>query len=142
VQPAATQLYRLCYVLPDDAFLSSLRRQLQKRGSLSARQIAAVERNYRQRGGSAGLRRLHHTLWRLHRLAELDLAAEDAETVARFLGYAYSKRGLRDTVRPVIGAIEAKYGNQRLDATRRRAAQIIARLQDDRDAGTSSLPSR
>ncbi|MBN1936835.1 MAG: hypothetical protein JW934_19395 [Anaerolineae bacterium] len=127
---AAERLYRLVYVLPDDTFLSSLRQHLEAYGSLSEKQREAVERNFRERDGADGLRRLQHTLWRLRRLAEIELSPQDAETVARFQREAQSRRGLDEKKKPVIGAIEAQYGNQRLEATRLRAAWIVEWLQE------------
>ena len=128
-------MYRLCHFAPGDAFFQSLREQIEKRRALSSRQIEAVQRNYRERGELDGMRKRKHTVWRLQRLDDIDLEKDDQATVSRFLSFARSRTGLRESKLPVIGALEARYEAQRLETTIAHAQQIVALLQEPLPVG-------
>lgn len=126
MQHWAGLLFRLHYFRPDHRFSAAMLQLVREGRTLSPKQIAAVREIYREHGGAEGLRQRQHTLWRLMRLAELDLEPNDRETVQRFLGFARSSAGLRESKLPVIGALEEKYRKQREEATMKRAERIAA----------------
>ncbi len=124
----ARMLFRLRYFEPGHRFGAAMLELVKAGKVLSERQVAVIKRIYRERGGAEGLRRRQRAQWRLMRLGELSLAAEDRATVARFACYARDPAGLCKSKLPVLGALEEKYWQQRREATERRARQIAIML--------------
>jgi hypothetical protein len=107
------------------AFSQNLRRWVEDGKPLTQKQIASIKRDHEGRGNTEGLHSRKLIRWRLQRLAELDLKPDDRATVSQFLFYARTIEGLREKRQPVIGALEYKYQEQRLEVTRWRAREIL-----------------
>jgi hypothetical protein len=124
----AQMLFRLRYFEPNHRFTKGMLTLVQEGHTLSKKQIDAIKEIYRERGNVGGLRQRQHTQWRLMRLAEIDLEAEDRKTVRKFAAYAQTASGLAENKLPVITALEERYHRERLAATRKRAKRIAESL--------------
>jgi hypothetical protein len=124
----AELLYRLSYFEPGHRFVAGLLNCVQTGCMLSAKQTTAIQVIYDERGGIEGLRRRQHAQWRLMRLAKIEMQPSDCATVKRLARFAGEPGGLRESTLPVLGALEAQYWRERLEAAKRRAEQIAAEL--------------
>ncbi len=120
----AKTLFRLHYFEPQHPFVDAMLKVIAEGKALSSKQIGVIKNIQQEYGSPEAMRQRQHTRWRLMRLAELELEPENKETVSEFIRYAQTPKGLRASKLPVIGALEVKYWEQRIEAARRRAAEI------------------
>jgi hypothetical protein len=124
----AKMLFRLQYFEPGHRFAKGMLALIREGKVLSRKQIDAIKKVYKERGNVDGLRKRQHAQWRLMRLAEIDLEPGDRETVKKFAAHARATLGLRESELPVVTALEEKYYQKRLAATRKRAQRIAEGL--------------